>query len=33
MSADARTITFTLRENVLWSDGVPLKADDFVYSW
>jgi oligopeptide transport system substrate-binding protein len=32
-SADGRTYTFYLREGVKWSDGVPLKAQDFVYSW
>jgi oligopeptide transport system substrate-binding protein len=26
-------ITFTLRPNLKWSDGVPLTADDFEYSW
>lgn len=25
--------TFTLRENLTWSDGQPLKASDFVYAW
>lgn len=25
--------TFTLRENLTWSDGKPLKASDFVYAW
>ena len=32
-SADGRTYTFKLRSGVKWSDGVPLKAADFVYSW
>jgi oligopeptide transport system substrate-binding protein len=32
-SADGRTYTFKLRKGVKWSDGVPLKAADFVYSW
>jgi oligopeptide transport system substrate-binding protein len=32
-SRDLRTWTFTLRKNVKWSDGVPLKAADFVASW
>ncbi len=31
-SADGLTITFHLRESN-WSDGTPLTADDFVYSW
>jgi len=25
--------TFHLRPGVLWSDGVPLKAGDFLFSW
>ena len=32
-SQDGRTFTFRLRKGVKWSDGVPLKAADFVYSW
>lgn len=31
-SADGLTVTFNLRESV-WSDGSPLTAHDFVYSW
>jgi oligopeptide transport system substrate-binding protein len=31
-SADGLTVTFHLRESN-WSDGTPLTADDFVYSW
>ena len=27
------TYTFTLRENLKWSDGTPLTAGDFVYAW
>lgn len=33
VSADRKTYTFTLRSGVVWSDGVPMKADDFVFSW
>lgn len=33
ISEDGRTYTFKLRQNIKWSDGVPLKAADFVYSW
>jgi oligopeptide transport system substrate-binding protein len=33
ISPDGTTYTFTLRSDVAWSDGVPLKAADFVYSW
>ena len=27
------TYTFTLREDLKWSDGTPLTAGDFVYAW
>ena len=27
------TYTFHLRDNLKWSDGQPVKASDFVYSW
>ncbi len=33
VSEDGRTYTFKIREGVLWSDGVPLRAGDFLYSW
>ncbi len=33
ISDDKKTITFKIREGVVWSDGVPLKAGDFEYSW
>ena len=33
VSGDELTYTFTLREGLKWSDGEPLTADDFVYSW
>lgn len=33
ISPDGRTYVFKLRAGVKWSDGVPLKAADFVYSW
>jgi oligopeptide transport system substrate-binding protein len=32
-SADGRIYTFHLRQDVKWSDGVALKARDFVFSW
>ena len=32
-STDGLTWTFTLREDPRWSDGAPLTADDFVYSF
>ena len=33
MSADGLTYTFTLRDGLKWSDGSPLTAKDFEYSW
>jgi oligopeptide transport system substrate-binding protein len=31
ISADGRTYTFKLREEARWSDGQPVRAEDFVY--
>ncbi len=33
LSADGKTITVKIREDVTWSDGEPLTADDFVFSY
>ncbi|MGX8705811.1 MAG: ABC transporter substrate-binding protein, partial [bacterium] len=33
VSRDGLTYTFTLRDGLKWSDGSPLTASDFVYSW
>lgn len=33
VSEDGLTWTFHLREGLKWSDGTPLTANDFVYSW
>jgi peptide/nickel transport system substrate-binding protein/oligopeptide transport system substrate-binding protein len=33
ISEDGLTWTFTLREGLKWSNGDPLTAKDFVYSW
>jgi len=33
ISPDGITYTFNLRPNLKWSDGQPLKAGDFEYSW
>ena len=33
VSEDGLTYTFTLREGLTWSDGTPIQARDFVYSW
>lgn len=33
ISEDGLTYTFHLREGLKWSDGTPITANDFVYSW
>ncbi|MFA9463763.1 MAG: ABC transporter substrate-binding protein [Velocimicrobium sp.] len=33
ISEDGLTYTFHLREGLKWSDGSPLTANDYVYSW
>ena len=33
ISEDALTVTYHLREGLLWSDGRPLTADDFVFAF
>gem|GEM_PF-171742 len=33
VSDDGLTFTFKLRDNLKWSDAVPLTAEDVVYSW
>ena len=32
-SEDMRTWTFTLRDDITWSDGQPVTAGDFVFAW
>jgi ABC-type transport system substrate-binding protein len=32
-SPDGKTWTFKLRKNLFWSDGIPLTADDVVFTW
>lgn len=32
-SDDLLSLTFTLRDGVLWSDGEPFSADDVVFTW
>lgn len=33
LADDGKTYTFHLRQNAQWSDGTPLTAHDFVWSW
>jgi len=33
ISEDGRTITFKLRDDIVWSDGTPLTADDFIFTY
>lgn len=33
VSDDGLVYTFTLREGLQWSNGTPLTASDFVFSW
>ncbi|MDE2928089.1 MAG: ABC transporter substrate-binding protein [Acidobacteriota bacterium] len=33
VSADRTRITWTLREDVVWSDGTPCTAEDVVFTW
>jgi len=33
VSDDGLTYTFTLRDDITWSDGQPVKAADYVYGW
>lgn len=33
ISPDGLTYTFHLRDGLKWSDGTPITANDFVYSW
>jgi peptide/nickel transport system substrate-binding protein len=33
LSADGKTITFKLRDDVKWSDGEPLTADDYAFTF
>jgi peptide/nickel transport system substrate-binding protein len=33
VSADGKTYTFTLRQDLKWSDGSPITVDDFLFAW
>ncbi len=30
---DPQTITYKIKQAAVWSDGVPVNADDFIYNW
>ncbi|MGH3072428.1 MAG: peptide ABC transporter substrate-binding protein, partial [Gaiellaceae bacterium] len=32
-SEDGKTVTFTLRDDLMWTNGDPVTAQDFEYSW
>src|SRR5713101_3331926 len=32
LSADGLTLTYTLRDNLLWSDGTPFTGEDYKYT-
>lgn len=33
VSADGKIITMKLRDDIVWSDGQPITADDFIFTW
>src|SRR5690606_13612621 len=33
ISEDGRSITLSLRDDITWSDGEPITADDFVFTY
>ncbi len=33
VSKDGKIYTFHIREDAFWSDGIPITAEDFVYTW
>jgi peptide/nickel transport system substrate-binding protein len=33
VSADGKVITMKLRDDIVWSDGQPITADDFIFTW
>jgi peptide/nickel transport system substrate-binding protein len=33
ISADGKTLTLKLRDDIVWSDGTPITADDFVFTY
>ncbi len=33
VAADLKTVTYTLQDGIVWSDGEPLTAEDVVFTW
>ncbi len=33
ISTDGKTVTMKLRDDIVWSDGTPMTADDFIFTW
>tara|TARA_B100000035_G_C21037010_1_gene571594 strand:- start:4659 stop:6266 length:1608 start_codon:yes stop_codon:yes gene_type:complete len=33
ISPDQKTITFTLKDNLMWADGTPLTSEDVLFTW
>ena len=33
ISEDPQTIEYTINEDAVWSDGTPITADDFIFTW
>lgn len=33
ISEDGRTLTFTLRDDIVWSDGTPMTSSDFLFTY
>ena len=33
ISPDQKTITFTLKDNLVWADGTPLTSEDVLFTW
>ena len=33
ISPDQKTITFTLKDNIVWADGNPLTSEDVLFTW
>jgi peptide/nickel transport system substrate-binding protein len=32
-SSNPQTVVYKIKQNAVWSDGVPVSADDFIYLW